>query len=379
MHTRLRYLLLVLLLSACGGSGSSDSPAENNESPATSGRSFFMGFTPWLYEASTAAQDTTYSRLTAHGDIIKHHLLGGIPWQEALEGSAYPVNVEAELQGRLARTPARSEVFLAIDSLDASRTSLPLNRGATDNAPLTGAWVGRTWSSQAVIDAYIAYAEDMISRFQPGFFEYGTEASELLVNDPVAFADYLIFAEAVYQSLKASFPDLTLMVSIALKSPGSAEMQLIEAGIGPLLAYSDIVGISVYPYVFFSHADRGDPANLPDDWLSQVDSFTEGKTLAISETGWIGEDLAIAAYSYAEFSDETKQNAYLEEVLQVANTRQMPLVIWWAVADFDTLWAVTLAQDPLAKIWKDIGLYDGDQNPRQGLQTWDDWFVKERL
>lgn len=381
MKTVLRILvvLVMLPLGGCGGSGSSDNSADNTGQSSPPGRSFYMGFTPWLYEASTAAQDTTYSRLDAHGDIIKHHLLGGIPWQEALDGDPYHANVEAELQSRLARTPVSSEVFLAIDSLDTSRTALPLYRGATDNIPLTGAWASRAWSSQEVIDAYIAYAEDMITRFQPRYFEYGTEASELLVNDSVAFADYLIFAEAVYNSLKASFPNLTIMVSIALKTPGSPEMQLVEAGIGPLLAYSDIVGVSVYPYVFFSHFDRGDPANLPGDWLSQVDSFSTGKPLAISETGWIGEDLAIATYSYAESSDEAKQNAYLTELLQAANARNMPFVIWWTVADFDTLWTATLGQDPLAKIWKDIGLYDGSQQPRQALQTWDNWYARERL
>lgn len=370
-------LLVILPVTGCGGSGASDNPISAfTQTPAK--RSFYMGFTPWLYEASTAAQDTTYSRLEAHGDIIKHHLLGGIPWQEALDGTAYHANVEAELQARLSRTPVTSEVFLAIDSLDTSRTSLPLYRGASDNAPLTGAWASRTWSSPEVIAAYIAYAEDMITRFQPRYFEYGTEASELLVNDSVAFADYVIFAEAVYNSLKATFPDLTIMVSVALKTPGSPEMQLIDAAIGPLLAYSDIVGISVYPYVFFSHFDRGDPANLPTDWLTQVNSFSQGKPLAISETGWIGEDLDIPTFSYSESSDEVKQNAYLDELLQAANAMNMPFVIWWTVTDFDALWTVTLAQDPLAKIWKDIGLYDGSQQPRLALQTWDSWYARQR-
>lgn len=371
----LPVLLTILLLAGCEGDSSSGD--DNNVRFIGTTRSFYMGFTPWLYEATNSALETTYSRLVNHGDIIKHHLLGGIPWQEALDGSAYHSNLEAEIQGRLDRTPSNTEVFLAIDSLDSSRTALAPNRGESDNMPLPGAWATRSWSSDEVIDAYLAYATDMITRFQPKYFEYGTEISELLVNDPAAFSDYLVFAEAVYTSLKSSFPDLQVMVSIALKSPGSAEMQAIEANIAAVLSYSDIVGISVYPYVFFSHLDRGDPANLPDNWLSQVENFAAGKPLAISETGWIGEDLEISDFSYSESSNQSKQNAYLEELLETAEQLGMPFVIWWTATDFDTLWTDTLGEDPLAKIWKDIGLYDENQIPRTALATWDAWFAKD--
>lgn len=384
MKTRIGSILFaaILALPGCGGSSSSGGGGGGStgiDTISRNERSFYMGFTPWLYEATLSAQDLTYARLEAHGDIIKHHLLGGIPWQEALDGTPYHPNVESEIQGRLARTPVTSEVFLAIDALDQNRAALAPYRGATDNIPLSGAWASRTWSSPEVIAAYIAYAEDMITRFDPLYFEYGTEASELLVNDAVAFADYLIFAEAVYNSLKTTFPNLNIMVSIALKTPGNSDMQLIEASIGPLLAYSDIVGISVYPYAFFSHFDKGDPARLPTDWLTQVKNFSGSKPLAISETGWIGEDLDIATFSYSESSDEAKQDAYLQELLTAANQMQMAFVIWWTVADFDTLWTSTLGQDPLAKIWKDIGLYDESQVARQALTTWDTWYARNRV
>ncbi len=129
--------MLVGALCACSGGGSSESLAV--EQPATPTRSFEMGFTPWLYEATSEAQDVTYARLIAHGDIIKHHLMGGIPWQEALDGTA----------------------------------------------------------------------------------------------------------------LSSRYPNLKLMTSVAMKSPGSTEMQEIATRIGSLLPYTDVLGISIYPYVFF--------------------------------------------------------------------------------------------------------------------------------
>lgn len=375
--TQCRFWLVALLILSCFGCNSDDGDDSNADSTETT-RTFYMGFTPWFYEASINAINVTYSRLENHGDMIKHQLLGGIPWQEALDGTAYHANMEAEIQSRLDHTPSSSEVFLAIDSLDPARSSLAPYWGEQDNMPLTGDWASRTWSDPEVIEAYLNYAVDMINRFDPLYFEYGTEISELLVKDASAYADYLVFAEAVYTSLKSQFPDLKVMVSVSLHSPGSADMQTIEANIGSVLAYSDVVGLSVYPYVFFAHDGRGDPANLPENWLSQVELFSDNKPVIVSESGWIGEDLAIDEYAYSASSDEDKQQHYLQELLESANQMDMKVVIWWTATDFDTLWNDTLGQDPGAKIWKDIGLYDGNQNPRLALETWDEWLGKVR-
>ncbi|GAB1259010.1 hypothetical protein NBRC116495_08610 [Aurantivibrio plasticivorans] len=336
-----------------------------------------MGFTPWLYEASVTAQDLTYTRLAAHGDIVKHHLLGGVPWQQALDQTPYHPNLEAEVQNRIARTSSSTDVFLAIDSLNSERSGLALDRGEFDNMPLQGEWATRSWSSPEVIDAYINYASDMIDRFQPRYFEYGTEISELLLNDFSSYTEYLIFAEAVYGRLKATYPDLNIMVSVALKTPGGSEMQLIEDNIAAVLEFSDVVGLSVYPYVFFSHSDRGNPENLPANWLTQANEFSGGKPIAISETGWIGESLEITDFNYSAESNEGYQNGYLSLLLADANNLNASIVIWWATTDYDTLWVDTLAQDPLAKIWKDIGLYDENQLSRLALGTWDDWLARE--
>ena len=365
--------ILVLIFSACGG-GSPEPPQPPPPPPPPElTRSFNMGFTPWLYEATINAQDVTYERLIQHGDMVKHHLMSGIPWQEALDQSAYHPNVEGEINGRLDRTPSGTQIFLAIDALNSGRDELVPNWGESVNMPLEGDWANRSWSSQEVITAYINFAIDMIDRFQPTHFEYGTEVSELILNDPAGYLEFLVFAEAVHTSLSILYPDLKLMTSVAIKSPASDEMQLIEASMSSIMPFTDVLGISAYPYVFFNHDDRGDPANLPSDWLMQVNTIADGKPLAMSETGWIGESLDIPEFQYSEVSDPTKQAAYMTVLLQAAEDMNLEFVIWWTVTDFDTLWNDTLAQDPIAKIWKDIGLYDQDQMARNSLQTWDSW------
>ena len=42
------------------------------------------------------------------------------------------------------------------------------------------------------------------------------------------------------------------------------------------------------------------------------------------------------------------------------------------------MWTDTLGQDNLSKIWKDTGLIDESFNERPGLDTREEWKVRER-
>jgi hypothetical protein len=88
------WWLLIGLLASCGG-GSTTQP------PAT--RGFLMGFSPWPWDATLEAVDWTYQTIMTNGDIVSHHIEEGVPWPEALTGSAVPAAYSA-LADRVART-----------------------------------------------------------------------------------------------------------------------------------------------------------------------------------------------------------------------------------------------------------------------------------
>ncbi len=152
-------VILSSLLLACSGDGPS-------EKPLVSTRSFQMGFTSWLYEASFTAQDLVYDQIQNNGDIISHHLMSGIPWQEALDQTPYPQAVEDEISTRLSKTLTNKTVYLSIDSLNGPRTELAPNWGNSANEPRSGTWSTRNFSSPEVITAYGNFALDMIARFK---------------------------------------------------------------------------------------------------------------------------------------------------------------------------------------------------------------------
>jgi hypothetical protein len=364
--TRLILLTLSLLLAACGGDGGGVNPT---------GRSFAMGFTPWPYAATQTAVDDTYAKVNANGDIIAHHLDSGIPWQEALDGVAYPAAVESEIAAKVSNTPASKKVYLAISPLNTSRTAMAdyWNDSGTGQ-PLPAPWSGYDFTSTQVQTAYINFATDLINRFNPDYFNFGIEASELILNDAkngtLQYSNYLTFVDAVSTALRASFPNLKLMISVALKHPSSTDTQTLTTWLPFLIQYVDVVGASVYPYVFFGHANAGDPANLPSNWLSQLQDIAGSKPVAVTETGWIAEELVIPSLNVNVPATAANQDAYVQDLFREAQALNAKFVIWWCVVDFDDLWTNALGQDPIAQIWRDTGLYDGTVTARPALATW---------
>lgn len=367
------YLLIVILslfLVGCGGSeNSADQPEQ---------RSFYMGFTPWPYAATIEAVNDVYSKIQDHGDLLAHHLTQGIPWEAAYRKQSYPQHLEDELALRLSLTQTNKRIYLALDSLNMARDNLSLNWGESGTENLTSPWNGMSFSDEEVITAYANFALDLIDRFNPDYFNYATEISELILNDPSAFDDFVSFAQAIYQRIKLVHPELPLMISIGLKEPGSLEARAIEISIGKIMDFVDIVGISVYPYAFFDHDDKGNPAKLSANWLNQITNIAKGKPLAVTETGWIAEDLEITAFNFSEQSSEEEQRHYLNLLMQEANKLSMAFVVWFSVVDFDSLWNDQLGKDNLAKIWKDTGLYSETLQPRIALDVWDDYYHKDK-
>ncbi len=382
MYPYFRLLLLIsfLSLSSCGGGGSSSPEPTTPPPPPTTEktRSFYMGFTPWPYDATTNAVNITYQKIQQHGDIIHHQMMQGIPWVESFNNQAYPANVEGDISARLNQTLAGKKILLSIDSLDSSRTALANNWGNSGEEPRATPWDTRNFDSPEVITAYSNFALDLINRFNPTYFNYGTEASELILNDLAQYNKFKLFAQQVYSNIKLQYPDLKLMISVALKSPSSSEMALIKNNLAGILPYVDVLGISVYPYIFYSHADKGNPDNLPTDWLNQVTQLALGKPIAITETGWIAEDLVINTFNINIPGNETYQRNYVTRLLDESNQLSAEFVIWWSLIDFQALWNGVLLKDDLAAIWRDIGLYDEQVQARSGLTDWQQYLDRTK-
>ncbi len=360
-------IITISFFAACGGSSDSKSASE----PDPQARGYALGFTPWPYDASSEAVNFVYAEIISRGDIIAHHLDGGIPWQEALDGAAWPAAVEEELNTRVANTPSDKLVYLAVSPFNTARDNLAgyWNDSGTGQS-LSAPWDGRDFDSEEVIQAYINFSNDAIDRFNPDYFNLALEASELALNDAVRFEKFIVFVQQVSESLRADYPNLKLMLSVAMKSPDSDNANIINTQVSKIVQYVDVVGVSIYPYVFFDHADKGDPDNLPENWLSQIQAVAAGKPLAVTETGWIAERLTVPAFSVDVVADEMDQDAYLRVLFDEAGELNVEFIVWFSIVDYDALWNGVLGQDDVARIWRDTGLYDESLNPRVALARW---------
>ncbi|OHD16825.1 MAG: hypothetical protein A2087_12110 [Spirochaetes bacterium GWD1_61_31] len=340
-----------------------------------------MGFTPWPYAPTQQAVNDVYSFINAEGDLVAHHFQQGIPYTaDTADFSSYHQSIQAEIDGRLAATASGKLMYLAIDSLNGARDDLADLWTDSGTAPRPAPWDSKGFDDPAVIAAYIEFSLTVLEKFRtaygtlPAYFNYGTEISDLMINDPAKFSAYTVFAREVYTNIKAACPSLKMMVSIALKTPGSAEMASAQAGFTRIRDYVDVVGISTYGYAFYGHADKGNPDNLPADWLTQILMIAPGKPYGVTETGWIAENLSIPAYGLAVAGSESWQNKYLARLFDECNNQlQAELLIWFTAYDYDRLWSETLAGADLPKIWKDTGLVDEDFRERCALATWRNW------
>ena len=344
-------------------------------------RPFALGFTPWPYDFTDAAQAETYDALAAHGDLVLFHLDTGVPWAEARAGEPFPEHVERQLD-RMAREAGRFEtVYVSATPQAQDRETLALRWGDDENQPLAAPWDGRAFDHPDVVAAYVAYCRRLIDRLRPDYFAYGIEVNGTMTLDHAGYPAFRELASQVYGALKAGYPDLPIFLTLQTGSFEATwdEQQAVNRD---LVALSDLVGMSTYPYwVPGRYApDAADLSYLPDDWFSQMAAIAPDKPFAITETGYVAQDFRVPG-AVSMRGRELWQAQYVDRLLQSAHQLDAAFVVWFVARDYDRGWErlVELGVESDAfLIWRDTGLLDGDGGERLGLAVWDRWLALPR-
>ena len=374
MKVSVILLILLLLFSCKQENKSSPTPPPVTNEP-TKTRTFKMGFTPWPYAATLDAVNETYSFIENNSDLIAHHIDSGVPWSESITAdnfSNFGQNIKDEINGRVLRLNNKQTVYLGVSPFSGARDGIALYWNTSANQPLPSPWDTLDIGNDFVVASYANYVHELIKQFDPTHINFGIEINEFYHNVPADRDKLDYFVVNVYSFLKNIYPNKTFMVSFVLGSPGSTKMQETADLFIRIKYYVDMIGISVYPYAFFDHADKGDPANLPSNWLSQIKDIAPDELYFIAETGFLGESLSIPAFGLNVIVDEDKQQLYVEKLFEESNKLNAQGIVWFAPYDFDDLWNSSLGDD-LSLIWRDTGLKDGNQTPRKALDTWTLW------
>jgi hypothetical protein len=376
---RLRWLRLSVLFAvvACGGGGGGDNPPPSPPPPPpAAARSFWMGFSPWPWDATVAAVDWTWATVRAEGDLVSHHLEEGVPWPQAAAGvnASYPTSYQG-LIGRHRQEGAGRKRLLSINALGIGRDALAPLRNEQVNQPLPAPWATAALDSAEVKAAYANYALRMAAELTPDVMLTGIEVNLLIEKNPALWPAFVTLQCHVYQAVKAARPGLPVGVSLfalALLPEWSAEYDLAQQqqALAALAPCVDVVAWSVYPFMSSLLAE-----SLPDDFfarfVSRLPAALQGKTMGISESGYPAQTWSQNGLTWN--GTPARQRQMVERMLAEAQRLNMRFVAWFTVRDYDQLWAGALAQDPIALIWRDTGLFDESGAAREALTTWRDW------
>ncbi|MDJ0833144.1 MAG: hypothetical protein QNJ69_06445 [Gammaproteobacteria bacterium] len=389
---------IAFALLGCGGNGSSD----NDDNAGGPSRSFYMGFTPFPYDADPATLltvvDDVYAKLNNDADMVLHHLEEGIPWNAALADDLltpasvsfpYSNHIEIDWETRKAKTPASHKKYIAITPINLGRNSLAPWRDTANEqdlqAPFAGHAASGDFNAPDVKNAYLNYCLRVIEFFEPDYLAIGIEVNLLRRNTNAAtWANYLELNQHVYSNLKAQHPDLPIFVSVspvemlsgyvdppakfAGDPAGYRSTQL--TALNDLLMHSDYYAISLYPFLTAYFA-----SDFPAEMFADMFALSSKPTV-IAETGMLAENMTAFAIPFE--SSIGKQDDYIASMLAAANDNNLLFVNWFVLQDYDRLCDYFGGCSDEDGLWRDTGVYDGDGNSRPSYTTWKSFLDRPR-
>jgi hypothetical protein len=157
-------------------------------------RPFRMGFTPWPSEMSLAGLTTAADFMKANADLSSVMVLGGVPWQEALDEKPFSADLTTLLT---APRPAGTKLFLSLSPLAMDRKSLAPYYGERPDMPLPSDWTARKFDDPKVVKSFMNFTMRAIATSKPNYLAIGVESNVLLSTDAAAWPAYKRLHRAV--------------------------------------------------------------------------------------------------------------------------------------------------------------------------------------
>jgi len=333
-------------------------------------RPFFMGFTPFPWDTTLAAVESTYDGIIANGDIICHHFDGGVPWPEALEDKPFSTHMLSDWKRRKESTPEGFKVFVAVTPLDTFRKGMALYHGDKENMPLPKSFKGKAFDDPEVMKAYLNYCRRVVEYFRPDYLALGIEVNELLHNSADKWPGFVRLYKYVYGELKRDHPQMPVFATFTLHNmlqEDASDIKMQRSKVKEFLTEVDLVGISFYPFI----KTLGD-SERPIEAFDWIRKFVGDKPIAITETGFPAEPTRIEDFKVNLPGSQQGQARYIETLLSTACREQYLFVIAFLYRDYDALWEkikVGVSGD-WAAAWRDCGLVDETGKTRPAYEVW---------
>jgi hypothetical protein len=336
-----------------------------------------MGFTSTEYDATPGAVKETYEFIGAHGDLVAHHLAGGVPWPEAYDQKRYHPAVERDLTSRAARRRLGQKMLVSVSPITVHAEGLGGYWAEKRNMPRPGQWKDKDFDDPQVITAYTNFASDLVRRLRPDFLAYGIEVNQLVKDAPAKWPRFVRLAKVVYAALKGEHPKLPVFLTLQ-----ADDFWADPAGQGraikEILPYTDYLAVSAFPYL----GRYPDPRTIPHDYFSGIAALAPGKPFLVAATGFPAKDVVIPGTRIR--GREDWQEAYVKFLLAESDSLRAKAVVWFVPQDYDPLIkrlkALRVPQQTLDlyAAWQADGLVDALGTRRKALGVWTDWLRRPR-
>lgn len=362
----MKYCLIVLAVI----STISCSLKDDAVNPSGGSRKYYLGFTPYPYDATTEASDFVYNKISKDADIINHYFDDGIPWNEALLNQSFNQNITSEWEYRKSNTPENHKVIVSITPINRQRNGLALYKAEQNNMSLPYPWDGYNFNHLQVKTAYLNYCQRIIEFFQPDYFVMGFEVNLLINTDPTLnkWSAYVNLNQYIYSELKKLYPELPIMVSLSgidlLKDYTDANNTQQLIGLSNIISSTDYFAISLFPFLSKFTAE-----SLPDNIFNLLFSMSD-KPICITGTGYPAQTYSIYNGTIVFNGTQAKQNNYFQKLFSAADNYNVKFIINSVLRDYDKLWEAEGKPEDISKALRDTGLYDEAGNVRTAYETW---------
>jgi len=380
----LLLLALSLIVSACappagfGPAGPAPAPAPAQPKPpppplpeyrGPATRPFLMGFTQWPADLTDEGVAIAREYAHARGDIVSVMFIGGIPWQEALDGKPFSKDVQEHMSYR---SPAGKKLFLSISPLNSDKRGLAPYWGETDNRPLPRPWIGEALNSPRVKRAYLNFIMRAIDAMKPDYLAIGVESNVMLSRDQSKWQQLKDLHRDTYTAIKKAHRSLPVFFTTEVlhykRLTRDAKGTNQEKEVADMMRYSDLFAMSLYP-----HMSTEALRPVPGNFLDFATRFKKG--IAVAESGMTSRPVDLRSYNTTLYGSDADQTQFTEFLLKTAARDNYEFVINFATTDSDRLVSRLRPQAAdLARIWAYIGMQTGDKRPKPASAGWDGYF-----
>jgi hypothetical protein len=338
-----------------------------------------FGFTPFPYDSTLEAARRTHDLDAANSTLWAIHYDDNVPWTQALTNAPFPPTVQQRWNDDLQAIPPDHAVYLALCPLDKDRHSLAPNAdpGSAAGAEMDALKRARL-DDDRIVKAYANYALRAIDQFHPRYVNLAVEAGQMLPHDLARWQEFCGFYRSLTAIIRKAHPEVKLGISFKLANLRAAGAWDAAQ---PVIAASDFIGLSFYPYASsFEEKFGAPPMTGPQPWKEPLDWIEAHarKPIALCETGYTTEDISIPQYKLEMHGDPALQADYVGDLFKRARSGRYLFVVWFLSIDYDALYAHLPPGSDVVKLWKNIGLLDGKLNPKPAWKIWQEGIQETR-